>query len=323
MDEQGVFSSNPSTRGSIRGWGLFLLLLALLSSPARAHDFAPLLLTATEEAPGTWRLFLAPSSKGSTDAPSSSSLPVPRLDCPEPQPHLFRCTSSPSLEVTGLTSANPEVLTRVYPLTGKERVLVLTATTPPQPLMSPASGNSFVSMGFHHILTGWDHLLFLLGLVLLLPSPIPLLRAITGFTVGHLLTLALATSGVVSVPLPLVEVLIALSIAFLAAEAVSSHPDSPLRRRPALLSLAFGLLHGLGLATFLSQAGLSSVSLPISLFLFHLGVEMGQAGFLILVYFPLRLLQSPSRRRVAAYALGSGAMAMTLARTASFWTWSL
>jgi hypothetical protein len=133
---------------------------------------------------------------------------------------------------------------------------------------------SFVVLGLQHIVTGYDHLLFLLGLLLPGGTFVSLLKIVTAFTVAHSLTLALAVVGVVVLPDRLVEAVIALSIAFVAAENLAPRPA--VSRRWAI-SFLFGLVHGFGFSSALRELGLARQGLALSLLGFNVGVEAGQA----------------------------------------------
>jgi len=133
---------------------------------------------------------------------------------------------------------------------------------------------SFVLLGVEHILTGWDHLLFLLGLLLRGGGWLSLTKIITAFTLAHSVTLALAVLDVVAIPDRLVEAVIALSIAFVAAENLVL---TPVVSRRWLVSFCFGLVHGFGFSSALRELGLPSHGLLLSLFGFNVGVELGQA----------------------------------------------
>ena len=133
---------------------------------------------------------------------------------------------------------------------------------------------SFVLLGVEHILTGWDHLLFLLGLLLRGGGWLALAKIITAFTLAHSVTLALAVLGIAVLPDRLVEAVIALSIAFVAAENLFLRPVVV---RRWLVSFCFGLVHGFGFSSALRELGLPSHGLLLSLFGFNAGVEIGQA----------------------------------------------
>jgi HupE / UreJ protein len=133
---------------------------------------------------------------------------------------------------------------------------------------------SFVVLGIEHILTGWDHLLFLFGLLLRGGSWLALAKIVTAFTVAHSITLALAALDLVVLPDRLVEAVIALSIAVVAAENLFLQP---VVSRRWVVSFCFGLVHGFGFSSALRELGLSSHGLLLSLFGFNAGVELGQA----------------------------------------------
>jgi hypothetical protein len=150
---------------------------------------------------------------------------------------------------------------------------------------------SFVLLGIEHILTGWDHLLFLLGLLLRGGSWLALAKIVTAFTLAHSVTLALAALDVVVLPDRLVEAVIALSIAFVAAENLFG---KPVVARRWLVSFCFGLVHGFGFSAALRELGLASHNLLVSLFGFNAGVEIGQ-GLVVAVALPALVLLRRTR----------------------------
>ncbi|TPV95955.1 MAG: HupE/UreJ family protein [Myxococcales bacterium FL481] len=188
---------------------------------------------------------------------------------------------------------------------------------------------NFTGLGFEHILLGWDHLLFVLGLSWLVRTPIGLLRTITGFTVAHSMTLTAATLGWTRVPVPPVEAVIALSIVFVAVEAIKQHRGGPkglTARFPWLVAFCFGLLHGFGFASALSEVALAQSSIPLSLLFFNVGVELGQLTFVAVVW-PLRLglnryfPQFTARAApVIYYATGTLAAFWVIERISQFWS---
>lgn len=143
---------------------------------------------------------------------------------------------------------------------------------------APSSSQSgafvrFLLLGVKHILTGYDHLLFLAGLLVVCRSLRPMLALITCFTVAHSLTLVLAALGALSIPARIVEPLIAISIVCVGLENLLLE-DSPKRR--LFVCFAFGLVHGLGFAALLGELEVGADRLPLALFSFNLGVELGQ-----------------------------------------------
>jgi hypothetical protein len=143
-----------------------------------------------------------------------------------------------------------------------------------------ARGAGFFRLGVEHILTGYDHLLFLAALLLRGGRLVSLLKIITAFTIAHSLTLALAVLGVVAIPDRLVESVIAASIVWVALENVIG-PDAPSRRW--LVSFLFGLVHGFGFASALSPLALPSTNLAGALLGFNVGVEAGQAMVVVVL----------------------------------------
>ena len=146
----------------------------------------------------------------------------------------------------------------------------------------------FVRLGVEHILIGWDHLLFLLVLLLGGGGWLALARTITAFTIAHSATLALAALDVVVLPGRLVEAVIALSIAYVAAENVFG---KPVASRRWMVSFAFGLVHGFGFSSVLHEIGLPTQGLLLALFGFNLGVEAGQALVVTLLLPALAILR--------------------------------
>ncbi|MGC6511776.1 MAG: HupE/UreJ family protein [Parvibaculales bacterium] len=144
--------------------------------------------------------------------------------------------------------------------------------------LNPTAG-AYLPLGISHILVGTDHLLFLVCLMLLAPAIRPLLILLTGFTLSHSLTLALHSLGAISVPSQVVEPLIALSIAVLAAELYRNTKSTLTRHYPFAVTFGFGLLHGLGFAGVLQELGLPEGQQLSALLLFNVGVEIGQILF--------------------------------------------
>lgn len=157
---------------------------------------------------------------------------------------------------------------------------------------------SFFWLGVEHILTGYDHLLFLLVLVLGGGGLWSMIKIITAFTVAHSVTLALAVLGIVTLPDRLVEAAIALSIAYVAAENLLARQALSQRW---MVSLVFGLVHGFGFASVLRELGLPAEHLALSLGAFNLGVEAGQAAVALpLVWLLVRMRDRPWEPRLAA-----------------------
>ena len=170
---------------------------------------------------------------------------------------------------------------------------------------------SFIFLGLEHILTGYDHLLFLLSLLALGGGLRYLLKVVTAFTLAHSVTLALTTLGLIALPGRIIESGIALSIAYVAAENIFSRNKSGLERSRWMITFVFGLLHGMGFAGILSEMNLSSANLPFALVGFNLGVELGQLAVVIPAFLLLRWLErwkigSQIRWSASAFAILAG-----------------
>ena len=144
---------------------------------------------------------------------------------------------------------------------------------------------TYIVQGIRHILFGADHMLFVLGLLLIVKDRWMLLKTVTAFTVAHSITLAIATLGYAEVPVLPLNAAIALSILFLGPEIVRSWrgETSFTIRHPWVVAFAFGLLHGFGFASALTSAGLPRHELPLALVSFNVGVELGQLAFIALI----------------------------------------
>jgi hypothetical protein len=167
--------------------------------------------------------------------------------------------------------------------------------------------------------------LFVLCLLLLVKSLRQLLATITAFTLAHSITLAASTLGLIHVPTAPVEATIALSIVFLASELVRGEAEqgAVTRSHPWLVAFSFGLLHGLGFAGALAEVGLPQGEIPLTLFAFNVGVELGQLAFVAVVLSLARLIRIAPLRlpiwgpAVAGYAIGSVAAFWVMARLAT------
>lgn len=176
--------------------------------------------------------------------------------------------------------------------------------------------------GIKHILVGYDHLLFVLCLMVIAGTLRPMIITITGFTLAHTLTLILSTLGLVSVPIVFVEMLIALSIVVLAADIIRSRGQSSGQswssRYPFSVAVAFGLLHGFGFASVLSDLGLPQAMQVTALLFFNLGVEIGQVIFILAAFF-LALLIAKVIRDQALQARLVNRVIYVVGTVASFW----
>jgi hypothetical protein len=303
-------------------------LLALAAS-ARAHPLAPSLLEIEERVPGEARVrWKTPARR----VPGSALDPVLPAGCaPTGRPATeadpvqvvrtwtVRCGAGglvgQPVAVTGIAESRADVLLHVRLADGRRFLTVLRPDRPRFVVPARAQAGevlaSYLRLGVTHILAGPDHLLFVLGLVLLVGARRrALLGTVSAFTAGHSVTLALAALGFVHVPPAPVEALIALSILVVGVELAREGPPGE-RRRPWALAFGFGLLHGLGFAGALAEVGLPAGDVPLALLAFNLGIEAGQLGFVAAVLLvrpalaPL-LARLPARAgRLPAYVVGS------------------
>jgi hydrogenase/urease accessory protein HupE len=237
------------------------------------------------------------------------------------------------IEFAGLQGTITDVLARVQLRDGAYSTTLI---HPSQPWLEVTAARerfavaaAYLRHGIDHILFGYDHLLFVFALILIVRSTRVLVWTVTAFTLAHSITLAFATLGFVHVPGPPVEATIALSILLLACEIVRLHrgEDSFTARWPWLVAFSFGLLHGLGFASALASIGLPRGDVPLALFAFNVGVEVGQLAFIAVVLglFALakriRLAASLERyaRPAAPYAIGILASFWFFERLAGFW----
>lgn len=199
------------------------------------------------------------------------------------------------LHFPGLEHTVTDVFVRLNRLDGTTMTAVVRPSKPYAQLRGErawyTTAGEYVGLGFHHILQGVDHLLFVLGLLLIVKGRLVLLETITAFTVAHSITLGIATLGYATAPLPPLNAAIALSILFLGPEIVRSWrgQTSLTIRYPWVVAFLFGLLHGFGFASGLSTTGMPRAELPPALLFFNVGVELGQ---LVFVFTALALAKS-------------------------------
>ena len=232
------------------------------------------------------------------------------------------------LRFPGLEKTITDVFVRLNRLDGTTMTAVVRPSKPYAQLRGErtwyTTAGEYIGLGFHHILQGVDHLLFVLGLLLIVKGRMMLLKTITAFTVAHSITLAIATLGYASAPLPPLNAAIALSILFLGPEIVRTWrgETSLTIRFPWVVAFLFGLLHGFGFASGLSTTGMPKAELPLALLFFNVGVEAGQ---LVFVFAALALARSFKVLEVnwprwaealPGYAVGSLGAYWTIQRTA-------
>jgi hypothetical protein len=321
--------------------GLLLAALLLGPVPVAAHQFAPALLEVEartpERAAVRWK-------QPAVRVQGSRLRPVLPGECRGVgKPSVVRegqgivasweitCPGGlvgKTLGVEDIARSGADVLLRVSLPDGRSVRRVLTVDQPtfrvPERESKLGVVRGYARLGVHHILAGWDHLLFVLGLVLLMGPGRALLWTITAFTAGHSVTLALAALGLVHVPQAATDAAIALSIYLLAIELMRSRRGriTLMQRAPWLVAGGFGLLHGLGFAGALTAVGLPQGEIPLALFAFNVGIEAGQLAFVAVVLALMTALERLDVRwprwttPVPAYAIGSLAVYWLLDRLA-------
>ncbi len=233
-----------------------------------------------------------------------------------------------SIELPWLSGSETRVMVQIDWRAGSRLTRVVDGRSPSLSVYgTPASSGlrflkpialDYTHLGIEHILTGYDHLLFVLAITILVRNAKRLVAAITAFTVAHSLTLAATVSGWLWLPSAPVETVIALSIVLVCAECL--RPATSLAYRATwLVTFAFGLIHGLGFASALLAIGLPEKHVPSALLFFNLGVEFGQLGAIAVFVALASLLIRFERRpiwfvRGLVYAMGSTAAYWSLER---------
>jgi len=328
------------------------LIAATFAPAARAHESRPLYVEVTEKAPLVFsvRWKIPPSvdvrnapdismAKGCTSATAGDGGGRARGSV---RHRTYRCEADPAGTALGIAypAFNPSVsaLVRVSRLSGEKHSILAspeqTEVVIPEAESFGAVARDYFTLGVKHILEGYDHLLFLVCLMLIAGTGRRILITITGFTIAHSITLALSALGVVHVPIPAVEAAIALSIVFLAVEIVRGDKNSLAYRYPIAVSSSFGLLHGFGFAAVLGETGLPQTEIPAALLFFNLGVEVGQIVFVLGVILAYQLVRVATRavadldlsidalrplQTPAAYGVGILASFWMIQRIAGFW----
>lgn len=246
----------------------------------------------------------------------------------------FQCDggiTGQTISIDGLSGTMTDVLARVERPDGTTQVARLTPSSPDFVVAASPDmltvASTYLKFGTAHILSGNDHLLFVLALLILVKGTRKLIWTITAFTLAHSITLAAATLGIVEFPQAPVEAVIALSIVFVASEIIHASHGRPglTERRPWVIAFTFGLLHGFGFAGALTEVGLPEQSVPLALLFFNLGVELGQLAFVGAILLAITLgkyvLRTPPRwiPTAAAYTIGIVASFWTIERVLSFW----
>jgi hydrogenase/urease accessory protein HupE len=327
---------------------LFLatMFMALLSSTkSEAHEIRPALLNITETEPGWFEvMWKVPIFEGEVleiapifpdgfkviGMPSNNILPGHIIQYFSVQYDSEDAIAGKEIVIEGLSSLQIDVLVQMVLIDGSRYSAILKPSAPiyifPKIGSKSEVAYSYWMMGIIHILSGFDHLLFVLALLLIVQNKWKLFKTITAFTLAHSVTLALATLGLVNVPPGPTEAVIALSIVFLAGEIMNIHQGkySITQQYPWIVAMFFGLFHGLGFAGALTNIGLPQAEIPIALLMFNLGVETGQILFLLAVLLVWALIKRLNIKwpanawKVMPYAIGSLAAFWTITRIVAF-----
>ena len=304
--------------------------LALLSTPVFGHEVRPAYLQIKETDPNVFsvlwkqpilqdrRLAIDPLlpdecaavSPVNREVTGAALLQTWRIECPLRQG---------TIHISGLSRTITDVMVEVSRLDGEQSTHLLRPNAPSLDLSDPSPPvAAYLTLGVEHLIFGIDHVLFVIGLVLFIPNHWSLLKTITAFTVAHSITLALSVLELVRLPQGPVEAVIALSILFLARELIMPEERRSVltRGRPWIMALLFGLLHGFGFAGALADIGLPRDQLALSLFLFNVGIEIGQ----ILIIAMLLGLLWMARRLAGDVALAERAFVYGMGCMAAYWT---
>ncbi len=315
-------------------------LVLAWASAARAHEVRPGFLELRQTGPETHSLLWKKPAGGEVEiqiapvVPEGCRLATPDRQQLTPGAVIVRGTltcagglAGKTIAIAGLEATITDVLVRVHHADGRLESHLLRPATPSVTLGAVTTAAEralgYLQLGVQHILLGVDHLLFVLGLLLIVSDRWMLVKTITSFTLAHSITLAIATLGYASAPLPPLNAAIALSILFLGPEIVRTWrgETSFTIRHPWLVAFAFGLLHGFGFASGLAAMGLPKAEIPLALLLFNLGVEIGQVAFVLLVTLlerSFRVLEVRWPRvveRLPGYAVGTLGAYWTIQRT--------
>ncbi|RLA13814.1 MAG: HupE/UreJ family protein [Gammaproteobacteria bacterium] len=321
-----------------------LLLLLVVPNAVQADEFRPALLEINERDGGwvdfTWKVpmrgdkvlaltpvlpeFLEQMGPGSARRVPGAWLETRSYRAGQ------QTLNGVTLSIEGLDAVPADVLVRVRLRDDTEHSAILrsgsSSFTIPEQATRMNLAISYWRMGTIHILEGYDHLLFLLTLLLIVSGIWPLLKTVTAFTLAHSLTLALATLGLLYIPPVPTEAVISLSIVLLAVEVVRKNQGQLTlsERYPWFVAFTFGLVHGLGFAGALSEIGVPPNEVPLALLMFNVGVETGQVMFVVVVSMLLAGLHRLHGHsafvlaRATPYAIGGVAMFWTIQRIGLF-----
>lgn len=254
-----------------------------------AHDARPVVIDLTEQAPDVYiAIVRAPPVLGANNYPVLIWPAACVNQSAQGGGNSWQCAGGLDGKSFSLQypQSNPSLASyfTVTFLDGSTRNMMLTPSETSWEVEGPPTTlgiiEDYTILGFEHILAGLDHLLFVLGLLVISGTAKRILLTVTGFTLAHSISLFLSTMGLINIPIVPVEAVIALSILFLAHEIALKKTNSWTYRAPVIVSFGFGLLHGLGFASALGDVGVVANQILLSLLFFNVGVELGQLAFI-------------------------------------------
>ncbi len=298
----------------------------LLATPLAADELRPGSIAFTQQDAGAWSLaWKQPLVSAGRDALAVPVIPDSCTYSVEPVGRAIpgalvgeaavQCSGAVEGGRVGFEAipGGGDVLLRVVPQGRSVQTFRLTEAEPVATIAAQAGTaqvwRSYFLLGVEHILEGWDHLLFVIALVLLVRRGWAVAKAVTAFTLAHSITLAGVTLGLVGLPQRPVEAVVALSIVLLAWELLREE-DSWTKRWPWLVGFLFGLIHGFGFAGALAEIGLPEGEVPAALISFNLGVEAGQLAVVAAVLLVLEAVRRLSAKsldpalKLASYGIG-------------------
>lgn len=310
----------------------------ILCFTAQAHEVRPAYLQISETSEAMFEVvWKQPMLEGKrlkiepvfpSDCAETSARDIRMSGATVTESYVINCPLNAGLiTLEGLERTLTDAFVRIDYISGEQKSGVIKPSAPHFDLGSDRSSPAmdYIQIGVQHIVYGWDHLLFVIGLVMLV-SRRQLIGVATAFTLAHSLTLALAAFGFLTLPTRPVEILIAMSIVLLGIEIIrkSRGDKSIATEKPYLISFVIGLIHGCGFASALSDIGLPKGAELLALLLFNLGVELGQIAVIALLLFLLwgaEKIAAQSRKPIefaSAYMLGIIGIFWTVQRLSEY-----
>lgn len=312
----------------------FFLLILMVSSSALGHKLAPSLLQLTEQEPGLFEVYwktpkmtragqqlrpvfpahCKPVGQAGQATEGTGIITRWQLRCQESM-------AGETLSVNGMETTGTATVVKVQWLSGNNVQALINARDPAMRIPEQQGTGeiilSYIGLGAEHIWLGIDHLLFVLALVMLVPTTRKLIWTVTAFTVGHSITLSLVALGYMDYPVSLVEFTIALSILVLAVELARPQQSGHwISNNSWLVAVSFGLLHGMGFAGALREVGLPAADIPLALFSFNIGIELGQVLFVVVCLAVAGLL---SRYAQPTLVAGRWLLIYSIGSLSAFW----